>query len=198
MSHVWICLVKSALCALSKRLAAIAAFYHVAVLACLLLGANLVQAQVTDPAVFSFTPSPPRADRAFLLTIQVDPCLHSATFLTTDPTARSVSIAPGHIEITQPYAPIILCPDLLESYPLSVLIDPVPAGDYQLDFFGQDENLPQDPTGRHLLYSTQVTVVTQSNAIPNPSVVPATSGPGMVLLGALVLGGFIAHRRLNS
>jgi hypothetical protein len=167
--------------------------------ACVLIAwGGAVSAQFSDPELFSFDPDPPRENRSFALTVQVAPCLHSATFLSSDPLA--LEVIPGRIEVTLAYYPVYICdPASLVPYELRVEIDAVPAGEYELIVFGQDQFHPNDPGARRSIYSSSLTVIARSNAIPSPAIVPGASWLGLGALAiVLACSGLLVHRRLNS
>jgi len=159
---------------------------------------SLAQAQNTEPGNFSFTPDPPQADRSFLLTILVNPCLHGGVLMNHGPLDREIVVTPGRIDVTVLYLPTGggVCQPGLVSHFNSIQIDPVSAGTYELTVYGRDASNPDDPAYIVPRYQTSVTVVEQSLAIPQPVMVPSLSPPVLGLLaGLMLLLGALAWRR---
>jgi len=166
----------------------------------LLVLSGALQAQVTDPGVFSYIPDPPQADRSFLLRIRVDPCLHGAILLNNGPLDREIVVTPGRIDVYVLYGLTGggVCQPGLVPHTRSIQIDPVSAGTYVLTVLGRDASNPDDPDHIAPLYQTSVTVVEQSLAIPRPVMVPSLGPPMLGLLAALMLLlGALAWRRLG-
>jgi len=157
-----------------------------AILALLML-ANTAQAQITNPNVFFYEPDPPQADRAFLLNVRVNPCLHGTVLMAEDAWDRELVVLPGRIEITMLYVPIYVCAPGLNPYVQPIHIDPVPAGTYELIVYGRNFFYPDDPDFITQRYATSVTVVPLSHAINGPVLVPSSSRTASIVLGGLLL-----------
>jgi len=153
----------------------------------LLMLAGAAQAQITNPNVFFYEPDPPQADRAFVLNVRVNPCLHGTVLLAEDSLDRELVVLPGRIEITMLYVPIAICAPGHNPYVQPIYIDPVPAGTYELIIYGRDFAHPDDPDFITQRYATSVTVVPLSHAITGPVLVPSSSRTGSIVLGGLLL-----------
>jgi len=162
----------------------------------LLLLAGAAQAQITNPNVFFYQPDPPQADRAFVLNVRVNPCLHGTLFMAEDAWDRELVLLPGRIEITMLFLPIYVCAPGLDPYVQPIHINPVPAGTYEVVIYGRNFFAPDDPALIEQTYATTVTVVPQSLAITAPVMVPATSRTASIVLGGLMLlVGLLCWRR---
>ncbi len=134
--------------------------------------------QISNPAFFEFDPDPPIEARSFTLSLFIVPCLSGEPRL-NDPMDRVMEVSPGRIEVTVWHASTPCLPNLLNYY-LPILIDPVPAGTYELLVQGRSVGQPHVVTP---LFATQVTVVASNLSIIRPAVVPALSLPWLILLG---------------